>query len=227
MKISRHSHLRQNRQRLQLFSVLSGLALSGLALSGLVWIGSGMAQVPPAIQTRSVLQVGSQGEDVKEVQAILRLLGFYNGSIDGVFNDMTRSAVVQFQLWAGVAPDGLVGVATWTKLLPPAPGETPVSVAAPMPGPPPVVTPPPPAQTLPTPVVPASIPPTNPILRQGTTGPWVTRLQQRLQALGIYTGPVDGVFGVETELAVKAAQGQYGLAEDGVVGPATWAALGI
>jgi peptidoglycan hydrolase-like protein with peptidoglycan-binding domain len=196
-----------------------------LGLSGLLWIGTGIAQLPPPIQTRSILQVGSQGEEVKEVQAVLRLLGFYNGSIDGVFNDMTRSAVVQFQLWAGIAPDGLVGVSTWTKLLPPAPGETPVSVALPLPGQPPVVVTPPPAGTPPTPVTPAN--PAQPILRPGATGPWVTRLQQRLQALGVYAGPIDGVFGVETETAVKAAQGRSGLAEDGVVGPATWSALGI
>src|SRR5829696_5119070 len=36
---------------------------------------------------------------------------------------------------------------------------------------------------------------------------------------------VDGVFGTETEKAVKKAQRENGLAADGIVGPYTWAAL--
>jgi peptidoglycan hydrolase-like protein with peptidoglycan-binding domain len=35
----------------------------------------------------------------------------------------------------------------------------------------------------------------------------------------------DGVFGPETESAVKRFQGEHGLADDGVVGPMTWSAL--
>ena len=36
---------------------------------------------------------------------------------------------------------------------------------------------------------------------------------------------VDGVFGSETEEAVKKAQKENGLPADGIVGPYTWAAL--
>jgi peptidoglycan hydrolase-like protein with peptidoglycan-binding domain len=36
---------------------------------------------------------------------------------------------------------------------------------------------------------------------------------------------IDGVFGKETEEAVKRAQKENGLAADGIVGPYTWAAL--
>jgi peptidoglycan hydrolase-like protein with peptidoglycan-binding domain len=36
---------------------------------------------------------------------------------------------------------------------------------------------------------------------------------------------VDGVFGPETESAVKRFQAEHGVADDGVVGPGTWAAL--
>jgi peptidoglycan hydrolase-like protein with peptidoglycan-binding domain len=56
-------------------------------------------------------------------------------------------------------------------------------------------------------------------------GPAVTKLQERLQALGFLQGAVDGVFGPATQAAVIAAQQEFQLEPDGVVGPATWTAL--
>jgi peptidoglycan hydrolase-like protein with peptidoglycan-binding domain len=57
------------------------------------------------------------------------------------------------------------------------------------------------------------------------TGADVTRLQERLRAIGLFSGAVDGVFGRETEAAVQQAQRNYNLEPDGIVGPATWEAL--
>ena len=37
----------------------------------------------------------------------------------------------------------------------------------------------------------------------------------------------DGVFGPETQERVRALQARHGLEVDGVVGPRTWAALGV
>jgi peptidoglycan/xylan/chitin deacetylase (PgdA/CDA1 family) len=63
-------------------------------------------------------------------------------------------------------------------------------------------------------------------LRWGSHGPRVRRLQSRLAALRyLPTGSVDGVFGDRTWHAVVALQGWEGLHRDGVVGPATRAAL--
>ncbi len=67
--------------------------------------------------------------------------------------------------------------------------------------------------------------PTPEIIRTGTTGESVTRLQERLQALGYYNGAVDGQFGPGTHSAVTLFQQQHGLTADGVVGPATSAML--
>ncbi|NPV26419.1 MAG: L,D-transpeptidase family protein [Firmicutes bacterium] len=58
-------------------------------------------------------------------------------------------------------------------------------------------------------------------------GPDVRQLQERLQELGFYRGPLDGVFGPATETAVRAFQTEAGLTVDGIVGPTTWNALGI
>ena len=53
----------------------------------------------------------------------------------------------------------------------------------------------------------------------------VRRLQVALNQAG-YAGDKDGLFGDGTERLVKAFQRDKGLEADGVVGPATWAALG-
>ena len=64
-------------------------------------------------------------------------------------------------------------------------------------------------------------------LRRGSRGELVTTLQKRLKTWGYYTGSVDGIFGSQTEQAVKYFQRKNGLAADGIVGPATAKAAGI
>lgn len=61
--------------------------------------------------------------------------------------------------------------------------------------------------------------------RLGSGGDEVRRIQERLGALGLYRGPLDGDFGGGTEAAVKAFQQQNGLEVDGQVGPITWRSL--
>lgn len=58
-------------------------------------------------------------------------------------------------------------------------------------------------------------------LKRGASGSDVKRLQQQLKTLGYYTGHVDGDFGENTELAVKAFQKQNGLTADGKAGKYT------
>ncbi len=65
------------------------------------------------------------------------------------------------------------------------------------------------------------------ILYWGTSGPDVSTVQSRLRDWGYYTGPLDAAFGNDTAAAVRLFQARNGLAVDGVVGPATWAALGF
>jgi hypothetical protein len=55
-------------------------------------------------------------------------------------------------------------------------------------------------------------------------GPAVRKLQELLSAAGSNIEP-DGVFGQQTEAAVRQFQSDRGLAADGVVGSQTWAAL--
>ncbi|MBT9315719.1 peptidoglycan-binding protein [Leptothoe spongobia TAU-MAC 1115] len=151
--------------------------------------------------------------------------------MDGNYGDATAVAVSQFQTDVGLTADGLVGPATWQRLLPtpttlnqpqtPNPvgtaeqedlGETSNSTTRPSPAPPATITASGTAGDL-------------PVLRLDDYGPDVSTLQQRLAALNLYTGLVDGVFGLQTAEAVEQFQRQAGLGVDGVVGPATWAEL--
>ena len=67
----------------------------------------------------------------------------------------------------------------------------------------------------------------NPTLRRGSNGEAVEELQAILNAKYGAELEVDGVFGTKTEKAVKAFQNAHNLSADGIVGPKTWAALGI
>lgn len=53
----------------------------------------------------------------------------------------------------------------------------------------------------------------------------VQALQTRLNALGFDAGRADGIFGPDTDRAVRAFQKEYGVPEDGMFGPATNIAL--
>lgn len=63
-----------------------------------------------------------------------------------------------------------------------------------------------------------------PTLRRGSTGYYVTFLQERLNLFG-YMVIIDGIFGAKTEATVKNFQKDRGLLVDGIVGSKTWTAL--
>ena len=65
------------------------------------------------------------------------------------------------------------------------------------------------------------------VLRQGATGGEVKEVQRRLKQWGYYSGSVDGVFGSATKKAVIEFQKKNGLTADGIVGKATYQALGM
>lgn len=60
------------------------------------------------------------------------------------------------------------------------------------------------------------------VLKRGSTGCLVTKVQIVLHDKGIYTGEIDGIFGAKTEKAVKIFQESVGAKADGIVGAVTW-----
>ncbi len=207
-------------------SWLGGWSLCGLLLMGPIASTPAAAQLPtseqgkinsPIAQTgaivRPALKLGSRGEAVLELQAALKLLGFYPDTVDGIFSQSTARAVSQFQEAAGLAADGIVGQDTWNRLFPVALSaiENPIAND--------------PVTADNSEINPQAQPTNFPVLRRRMRGPAVRDLQERLRAKGFLRVSADGVFGPETQAAVKAAQRQYQLPADGIVGRATWEAL--
>ena len=65
------------------------------------------------------------------------------------------------------------------------------------------------------------------IYKKGSGGAVVSEIQTRLKNWGYYNGTVDGVYGSQTEKAVRWFQEKNGLNADGQVGDQTLAALGM
>ena len=63
-----------------------------------------------AVETLSKL--GSKGDEVRRIQKKLKDLGYYNGSVDGVFGSATKKAVIAFQKNCGITADGIAGPKT-------------------------------------------------------------------------------------------------------------------
>lgn len=65
------------------------------------------------------------------------------------------------------------------------------------------------------------------VLKQGSRGDDVKTVQTKLKRWGYYSGNVDGIYGSQTRKAVEYFQRKNGLKVDGIVGRATFAALGM
>ena len=72
-----------------------------------------MTSTPTA--TDLTLRQGDSGAAVSELQQLLNAKGI-NITVDGVFGNATRAAVVQFQQQNGLVVDGIVGTQTWQAL---------------------------------------------------------------------------------------------------------------
>ncbi|MBE7079899.1 MAG: spore cortex-lytic enzyme [Clostridiales bacterium] len=98
-------------------AVLAGAMLLPVAGVGIVKIATAheTAQVEEIAQV-AVLRSGAKGGEVKEVQRRLKLWGYYSGSVDGVFGEGTKKAVIAFQKKNGLTADGVVGKSTYKAL---------------------------------------------------------------------------------------------------------------
>ena len=65
------------------------------------------------------------------------------------------------------------------------------------------------------------------VSKNGSRGEEVRKIQTKLKNWGYYSGSVDGVYGWQTETAVRSFQKKNGLTVDGVAGEKTLNAMGI
>lgn len=150
------------------------------------------------------LRIGSQGSDVLLMQNYLNAIGRVYPTIpavvaDGIFGQATHSAVTAFQRQFGLTVDGVIGQVTWYKI---------VEVYNMLP---PLQRPPYPGTSL----------------SLGSRGDNVRTMQNFLNSIArvfpsIPTVTADGIFGTNTQAAVKAFQSMFGLTSDGVIGVNTW-----
>ncbi|WP_083883554.1 peptidoglycan-binding domain-containing protein [Spirulina subsalsa] len=122
-----------------------------------------------AAPTTPLLRLGSQGDEVREIQQRLNSLGYLAQAPSGVYDEATEAAVRNFQRDRNLAVDGQVGGSTFNQL------------------------------------------------RSAISAEQVRSLQQRLQRGGFYRGPVDGIWGPQTQQALESAQRLYGVSMGDVV----------
>ncbi len=65
----------------------------------------------PALSRR-----GSRGEEVKQIQTVLKDRQLYTGNIDGIYGAQTEQAVIKFQKQMGLTADGIAGPKTLAAL---------------------------------------------------------------------------------------------------------------
>lgn len=166
-----------------------------------------------------IIDLGDSGEDVRTIQRQLNRIGANYPSIpripitNGIFDEETRRAVVQFQKIFNLSPDGRVGKATWYKIKQIYNGVKNLSGLY--------------SEGITITEAQRKFPK---VLEYGGSGNEVSVLQYYLAFLGFFydTLPqitVDGIFGEETRNAVIAFQNQFGLPADGIVGRQTWNAI--
>lgn len=69
-----------------------------------------------AVSGNTMLRYGSSGNDVRNLQTTLSGLGYNVGTVDGIFGNQTKNAVMQYQKDMGLSADGIVGDQTWGAL---------------------------------------------------------------------------------------------------------------
>ena len=91
----------------------STFILRVLSLCVALFLLVGLLIYSTQLEVTSVLsKSGSQGNEVRQIQTVLKNWGYYSGTVDGIFGVKTKNAVVAFQKKNGLTADGVAGPAT-------------------------------------------------------------------------------------------------------------------
>lgn len=80
-----------------------------LAAGGIAGISGAILANGEDATAYAVSRLGSTGDEVKSIQRKLSSLGYYKGSVDGIYGQQTKSAVTAFQRNCGITADGICG----------------------------------------------------------------------------------------------------------------------
>ena len=160
--------------------------------------------LPPIAGT--TMKLNSTGDAVIALQQVLNGLGYYDGSVNGVYDKATMTAVKAFQKKHSLKADGLAGKATQAILF----SDDAVSSEAEGTKAPATATPKP---------TPAPTPKAE--VKKGTKNNDAKLVQQRLKDLGYLAGKADGIFGAESVEALKDFQKANNIKADGICGANT------
>ena len=185
---------------------------------------------PSTGKNTGLIKSGSQGDDVLELQTKLKILGFYTGSLTGKAGSLTINAIKRFQRSTGLKADGIAGEKTLSAVAKAIEGQTIELQNDQM-----VTT----AETLRNESTEDQARETNAkndkdqvneddmkfVIKLGTQGDEIKKLQQNLKMLGYYNGSVTGKCGTLTLKAIEKFQKDNGLPTEGTVGEATLSAI--
>ncbi len=78
----------------------------------LAGIFAAMLIISSTMSVFAVSKIGSQGDEVRQIQTKLKNWGYYTGSVDGIYGWQTQAAVKSFQKKNGLTSDGIAGKQT-------------------------------------------------------------------------------------------------------------------
>lgn len=153
----------------------------------------------PAPGSYPTLYRGMVNAYVTTLQLYLKDLGYYTIKVDGIYGVGTETAVRNFQIMNNLSANGVADDATQKLLY----SGNAIGIGGGG------VTPPSGYSTL----------------RYGSRGTAVRTMQTRLAKLGYYYGAIDGIFGSQSEAAVRQFQNRNNLAVTGIADSATQTAI--
>lgn len=88
-----------------------------LTADGVVGNGTSKLLLAAAAKSTKSVSVSSNALSIKEIQAALKKLGYFTGTVDGITGSKTEAAIKKFQKANKLTADGVIGTTTKNKLV--------------------------------------------------------------------------------------------------------------